>query len=198
MNTVTLNNRFHKIGSILKAYREKSGQFQSVIAKNAGISTSMLSQIERSVVLPSIETLFDVCEALGLDISALFNSITKKKQVRLIHNRERLKTARNGIYYEQLMINIDSPYQSEMFLLEIDSEKEVGMSTQGHTGFEMGYVLSGSATLTVNNVEYHLQAGDSVSFDSSQPHKMRNTGKTKFRAVWNTLPPHKDYLEIDE
>ena len=198
MNTVSLNTKFHKIGSILKAYREKSGQFQSDVAKKAGISTSMLSQIERSYVLPSIETLFDVCEALGLDISTLFSSITKKKQVRINHKKERLKTQRNGIYYEQLMINIDSPYQSEMFLLEIDPKKEVGMSTEGHNGFEMGYILSGSATLIINNVEYHLQAGDSVSFDSSQPHKIINKGKTTFRAIWNTLPPHKDYLELEE
>ena len=198
MNTVTLNNNFAKIGSILKVYREKSGQFQSDIAKRAGISTSMLSQIERSVVSPSIETLFDVCEALGLNIATLFNSIAKKKNVRINHKNERLKTERNGIYYEQLMIHIDNPYQSEMLLLEIDSKKEVGMSTKGHTGIEMGYILSGSATLFVNNIEYPLQAGDSVSFDSSLPHKIRNTGKTKFRAIWNTLPPHKDYLEINE
>jgi transcriptional regulator with XRE-family HTH domain len=52
MNKVLLN----QIGRMLKLYREKTGRNQGEIATQAGISISMLSQIERGMVSPSIDT----------------------------------------------------------------------------------------------------------------------------------------------
>ena len=57
MDTVALKQIVPKIGKILKVFREKTGQNQGDIASKAGISISMLSQIERGMVSPSIETL---------------------------------------------------------------------------------------------------------------------------------------------
>ena len=103
MNTVLLNKPHRKIGIILKAYREKTGLNQAEIAKRAHISTSMLSQIERAVVSPSIDTLYAVCNALGMDITHLFRSISDTHQVRVRRKGERLKNSGNGVRYEQLV-----------------------------------------------------------------------------------------------
>lgn len=197
MDTVLLNKPFHKIGLILRAYREKTGQKQATIAKQAGISTSMLSQIERSVVSPSIDTLFAVCNALRMDITHLFRSISEKDQVRVQHKGERLRNKGNSAKYEQLILSIDTGNPAEMFLLEVAPQQEVGLSENGHEGAEMGYVLSGTASLVVNGTEYILKQGDSVSFNSSLPHSLQNRGTIPFKAIWNALPPHKDYLEIE-
>jgi transcriptional regulator with XRE-family HTH domain len=197
MNTVLLNKPHKGIGVILKAYREKTGLNQAEIAKKAHISTSMLSQIERSVVSPSIDTLFSVCNALGLDITHLFRSISDKQQVRVLHKGERLKNTSDGIQYEQLVVNVDAAFPAELFLLEIAPCQKVGLSENGHEGTEMGYVLYGTALLVVDGKEYILKEGDSVVFNASLPHGLENTGTEPFKAVWNALPPHKDYLEID-
>ena len=119
MNTVLLNKPHSRIGVILKAYREKKGLNQAEIAKRAGISTSMLSQIERSVVSPSIETLFAVCSSLGMDITHLFRTISDRHQVRIMHKGERLRNAADGVCYEQLVVNLDAATPAEMFLLEV-------------------------------------------------------------------------------
>lgn len=197
MNTVSLNKITNQIGIILKTFREKSGQNQAFIAKKAGISTSMLSQIERSAVSPSIETLYEVCNALGMDIASLFSRLSDKDKVSIYQNKKRLTIRRHGVYYEQLMINNEGAYHAEMFLLEIEPDKEAGFSNKGHEGVEMGYVLSGTATLTMNEKAYQVKSGDSLRFSSTLPHKLKNTGTVLFRAIWNSLPPHKDYLEIE-
>lgn len=197
MNTATLNKPHRKIGVILKAYREKTGLNQAEIAKRAHISTSMLSQVERSVVSPSIDTLCAVCNALGMDITHLFRSISDTHQVRVLRKGERLKNRGNGVRYEQLVVNMDASLPAEMFLLEVAPHQKIGLSEQGHEGTEMGYVLSGSALLIINGREYILTQGDSVTFNASLPHSLQNVGTTPFRAVWNALPPHKDYLEIE-
>lgn len=197
MNTVSLNKPHQKIGKILKVYREKLNQKQGQIARKAGISTSMLSQIERSVVSPSIETLCNVCDALGLDVTQLFSSILEKSAVRIHHADERLKTERKGVVYEQLAVSPDMTHPAEMFSLEIAPGQIVGFPENGHEGVEMGFVLCGEAVLKVNDQEYCLKNGDSVTFNATLIHGLENRGVIPFRAIWNVLPPHKDLLGIE-
>ena len=83
MNEVLLKSVVPSIGNILKVFREKTRKKQGEVATKAGISISMLSQIERGVVSPSIDTLFCVCKAVGMDIADLFRRISPDAPVRL-------------------------------------------------------------------------------------------------------------------
>jgi transcriptional regulator with XRE-family HTH domain len=194
MNKVLLQSMVPLIGTILKRYREKMQRNQGDIASQAGISISMLSQIERGVVSPSIDTLCAVCGALGLDISELFRRIAPDAAIRVKREGERLSNRHNGVLFEQLAQSVQSNYPAELLLLEVLPGKRVGMSGGGHEGAEMGYVLEGSAVLTVEGREYAIARGDSVSFNASLPHSLYNGGQEKFKALWTALPPHKDYL----
>jgi transcriptional regulator with XRE-family HTH domain len=195
MNEAALKSVISVIGNILKLYREKTGKNQGKIAKDAGISISMLSQIERGVVSPSIDTLFNVCNALGLDIAELFRRITPDSPVRVQENGQRLSTDHGGIIFEQLAVSVRTNLPAELLLLEVKPGKRIGLSGKGHEGVEMGYVLEGAAVLTVEGKDHQLNKGDSVSFDASLPHSLANGLQKTFRAIWTALPPHKDYLE---
>ena len=198
MNTVLLNSRSAQIGLVLRKFREKKGQMQADIAGKAGISVSMLSQIERGVVSPSIDTLFSVCESLELEISEVFRHVSSYLPVRIHKTGFRLSTESRGIVYEQLVTSPDSSYPAEMFLLKVQPGRQVGLSGRGHEGIEMGYILKGTATLVVEGVEYGLEKGDSVSYSAHHSHMLKNTGDSVFNAVWSVQPPHTDYLEIEE
>jgi transcriptional regulator with XRE-family HTH domain len=195
MSTVGLKSLVPEIGKILRLFREKLGKNQGEVAQKAGISTSMLSQIERGGVAPSIDTLIAVCAALDMDAADLFRRVSPGAPVRVHHRGKRLSTQSRGVRFEQLAASGDAGHPAEMLLLEIAPGKEAGMSGNGHEGVEMGYVLSGSAVLIVNGEDFAVDEGDSVSYDSHLPHKLVNKGRSVFRAVWNALPPHKDYLE---
>lgn len=196
MIEVRLQSRLGEIGKLLRLFREKTGRSLADVAAGSGISTSMLSQIERAVVSPSIDTLFGVCAALNLDVSELFSRLSPKSPVRVIHPANRLRTQDGGVRYEQLVTSPDPAYPAEMFLLEVGPGKEIGLSGHGHEGAEMGYVLGGRAVMTVENVQYPLTEGDSISFTSHLPHRLANNGDSVFRAVWTVMPPHKDYLDM--
>jgi len=92
----------------------------------------------------------------------------------------------------------DLSHPAEMFLLEVAPGGELGKSTGGHEGVELGYVLDGAGVLTVQGRDYELKRGDSVSYASQLPHALRNTGSVPFRAVWSVFPPHQDFLELEE
>ena len=198
MNTVLLKDLIPRIGQILKVYREKTGKNQGDIAQKAGISVSMLSQIERGIVAPSIETLMTVCAVLDIDPAELFKKISATAPVRIHHKGERLRNELAGVRYEQLMTSLHPTWQAEMFLIEVAPGKSTTFSGGGHEGAEMGYVLSGAATLTVDTETYPVREGDSIYFNAQLPHQLSNSGSETFRAVWSIAPPHVDFLGIQK
>jgi transcriptional regulator with XRE-family HTH domain/quercetin dioxygenase-like cupin family protein len=56
-----------------------------------------------------------------------------------------------------------------------------------HVGTEYGYVLSGTLEVTLGFDTYCLIAGDSISFDSSRPHRLANIGDVPVEAIWVNL-----------
>jgi transcriptional regulator with XRE-family HTH domain len=190
--------RATEIGQILKVARERTGRNQSAVAAAADISPSMLSQIERGLVSPSIDTLFAVCASLDLDIAELFRRLSPAKPVRVVSAANRLCSEEDGIRYEQLVWSVSPGHAAEMFLLEIEKGRQAGISGHGHDGVELGSVLCGTATLTVDGTSYALREGDSVSFSSLLPHRLENSGRSVFRAIWTVLPPHRDYLDKED
>ncbi len=53
-----------------------------------------------------------------------------------------------------------------------------------HIGTEYGFVLSGTLEITLGFETYRLEAGDSISFDSSRPHRLANVGAVPVEAIW--------------
>lgn len=199
VNEVSLHNRSTAIGKALRIVRERTERNQAEVAGSAGISPSMLSQIERGAVSPSLDTLFAVCAALDFDIAELFRRLSPSKPVRIVHEQNRLRSSSGGgVRLEQLVASVNRSYPAEMFLLEIAAGRHHGISGRGHEGVELGTVLAGRATLTVEAETYELREGDSVSFDCQFPHRIVNAGPGVFRAIWAVLPPHSDYLDIDK
>jgi transcriptional regulator with XRE-family HTH domain len=184
-----------ELGKILRLFREKSGRNLDAVAQAAGISISMLSQIERGVVSPSIDTLCMVCRALDVDMAELFRRISPEEPVRIHTHGERLRMERDGVQYEQLMTSQNGVFPAELFCIEVKPGCATTMSGGGHEGAEMGYVLQGSARLCVGSDDYAINENDSVYFNANLPHRLENTGKKTFRAVWSISPPHLDFLK---
>lgn len=53
-----------------------------------------------------------------------------------------------------------------------------------HVGTEYGFVLSGTLEITVGFETHRLSSGDSISFDSSRPHRLANVGDIPVEAIW--------------
>ena len=60
------------IGARLKVARTAKGLTQEKLAESIGKTEETVSNIERGKSLPSIETMLDICMALGLELGDLF------------------------------------------------------------------------------------------------------------------------------
>ena len=55
---------------------------------------------------------------------------------------------------------------------------------QRHSGHEWGYVLDGTLDVRIGFDDFVLRPGDAISFDSTTPHRLSNSGTTPVRAIW--------------
>jgi transcriptional regulator with XRE-family HTH domain/mannose-6-phosphate isomerase-like protein (cupin superfamily) len=56
-----------------------------------------------------------------------------------------------------------------------------------HVGTEYGFILRGTLEITLGFERYRLDPGDSISFDSTRPHRLTNVGDVPVEAIWFNL-----------
>ncbi len=181
----------YRFGEKLREVREKKGLTLKTVAKKINVSESLISQIERNKVSPSIDTLFAIADALSIDLDYLFSDYQKKRKVNILRKNERKIIKTDGITYHQLSIlpNALEKYAIESFIMEISKGSIKGHDDYGHTGNEFGYILEGKGKLTYGKDEFFFSAGDSISFSSEIPHKVECTSDEPLKALWMVNPP---------
>ena len=186
-------NMQYKFGEKIRAVRERRGYTLKEVAKRASVSESLVSQIERNKVSPSVDTLLLIADVLDIDYEHLFSDYRQKRRVAIVRASERESIRRNKVTIHQLSITDEAAEDPaiEAFLLEIDEAGETGDREYGHVGREFGVILDGQAELIYGDATYVLGEGDSISFPSNIPHLLKNTGKHVLTAIWVVTPPRK-------
>jgi quercetin dioxygenase-like cupin family protein len=76
---------------------------------------------------------------------------------------------------------------AEPYLVEIPAYRKLSGHFSAHKGPELGYVLSGSARLTVDKTQHTAQAGDTIYLARETPQQWENPGPEPFRLFWVTI-----------
>lgn len=183
---------FH-VGEKIRAVRERKGYTLRTVAQRAGVSESLISQIERNKVSPAIDTLLSIADALELDLEYLFSGYRQHRPVRLIAAEERARIDENGIIYEEVVHpnEGDGAHALEAYYLTVPPGGETRRGSYGHAGREFGIIVQGTGELHYGNSVYTLRQGDSVSFSSDAPHTLANRGEEPLRAFWVVTPPQR-------
>ena len=180
-----------RFGDRLRAVRERKGVTLKDVARKAHVSESLVSQIERNKVSPSIDTLLTIADVLDIDLEYLFKDYKKNKTVNIVRADERQHLVHGDVSYHQLstLPDVAEDHAIEAFILEIGAGAEKGDSDYGHTGKELGLILEGEGALVYGTETYTLHQGDSVSFPSDIPHILKNKGDGPLKAIWVITPP---------
>lgn len=162
------------------------------LADKSGLSTGLLSQIERGLTSPSIRSLRQISEALGVTPARFFHEeappppeeigrIVRRGQGRL------LRLSATGV--AKWLLTPDLSGELEMLLVEIQPGGKSGDELYTHKGEECGYVVSGAMRLWVEERCYLLAEGDSFRFRSTTPHRFENAAETMTNVIWIITPP---------
>ncbi|MFP3043949.1 XRE family transcriptional regulator [Treponema primitia] len=180
----------YNFGEKIRAVRERRSLTLREVAEKAGVSESLVSQIERNRVSPAIDTLLALADALDLDLEYLFSDYRRDRSVRIMRRDERTTFTRPGVLYERLA-HLEKQGQEgiEAYAITLETGAKTGGREYGHPGWELGVVQEGNAELTVGNQTYELSPGDSASFMADAPHVLSNPGNELLRVFWIITPP---------
>jgi len=177
----------------LRALRKARGLSLVELSSQARLSVGMLSQIERDISTPSLNSLARIADVLGVPLMDLFDPRTADSaadEAAIIcrsPGRQRLSFSSLGLTKEIL-----SPRKSsnlEMIMVVLEPGGSSGDAPYSHDGEEGGYVLEGRMELEVAGVVHTLQSGDTFQFSSVLPHCFRNVASTETRVLWVLTTP---------
>lgn len=198
------------IGARLRAARLRRGISVRGLAREVGVSASLISQLETDRSSPSVSTLYGITTVLGISIEELFGAESPAPVLAAAAVPVDRPPA-SGSLRERRVGPVTTPAQREGLALDSGVTWELlgqipgtqvdflrityqpgGMSSSTgllmrHTGAEFGYLLSGELVLTLGTTRHPVRAGDSVSFEAATPHSYRNEGTEPAVGVWCVL-----------
>lgn len=176
------------IGAKLKQLRQLRGLTQEELADRCELSKGFISQVERNLASPSIATLMDMLECLGVPLPDFFNDREGERVVFTPQDmfvKEDAETLRGTVTW---LVPDAQKNDMEPILLELGEGGESWEYSPGE-GEEFGYVLSGSVQLIVGGKKTRVRAGSSFCLHPREPHRLVNAGKSRARVLWISTPP---------
>ena len=197
-------------GARIRELRQARGLTLREFGARVGVSASMLSQVENGRCRASVTTLYRVVNELGITLDDLFDDTSGRRttprtgteartssspssrrrspDVPVLSPGERMTIElESGVTWEKL--SNSAPAGLEFILVTYRPGSSSGQSGKfsQHEGFECAYVESGELTFHHKFDTWTLRAGDTVTFDASEPHRLENNGTDDVRAVWIIL-----------
>lgn len=162
------------IAQNIKQLREQKHLTLDAAATLTGVSRSMLVQIEKGDVNPTISLLWKI--ATGYKVA--FGSLIENKKVEdtfLPCAQPMLEDA--GRYRNYPTFAFDEQRHFEQCRIIIESGGH--LDAQAHLAASEEYitVFSGSVEITLEDTSYVLHLGDSLHFHADQAHSYRNIGE---------------------
>lgn len=174
-----------EIGSKIKELRVVKGLTQEELADRAELSKSFISQLERDLTSPSIATLSDLLQCLGVSIAEFFaeeadNQVVFKEEDYFEKTDSELKNKIEWIIPNAQKNNMEP----------IRLTLAAGGATypdNPHEGEEFGFVLKGEICVHVGKHAYAARAGESFYYTPDKKHYI--SSKKGAQIIWVSSPP---------
>ncbi|MDR1795698.1 MAG: XRE family transcriptional regulator [Erysipelotrichaceae bacterium] len=173
------------IGQKIKQLRIKNGLTLNDLASRCELTKGFLSQLERGLTTPSIPTLQDIVEALGITMAKFFQEESDEKVV--FTANDHFVDQREGYTVTWIVPNAQKN-QMEPILVELNPGEKT-MDISPHEGEEFGYITQGKVTLVDGEHHYTVKKGETFYIKGQNLHYMKNNTSQPAKLIWITTPP---------
>lgn len=168
-------NITNTIAANAKRIREQKKLTLDAAASATGVSRSMLAQIEKGEVNPTISVLWKIANGYKVSFSSLTENRGEAVSVIRLADMQPLKEDGDR-YLNYPVFAFDEQKLFETYRIVIEAGGF--LSAQPHLKGAVEYitVFAGCAEITVAGERYELSRGDSIRFGADVPHTYRNLG----------------------
>lgn len=176
------------LGKRIRELRTERKRSIASLAQEVGVTSSLISQVERDLASPSVSTLKKLATALGVSVTTFFegDGYSGDSVVVRRDKRKKLFLPESKVHYEMLSPGFKKNMQ--VILLEFEPGGVSSEVSLGHGGEECNIILGGSVEAIIGADRYILNDGDSIYYDGSIPHRFINIGDTKVTIISAITP----------
>lgn len=175
------------IGKRIKSLRIKNGLTLEELASRCELTKGFLSQLERNLTSPSITTLEDITEVLGVSLETFFKE-ESKTQIIFNSNDYFIDESENATI--TWIVPNAQKNAMEPMLLKL-AEKGSSHEVKPHEGEEVGYILKGRVVLKdlTNKRDYVVKKGETFYMKGDFRHIIVNESSSEAQLLWICTPP---------
>ena len=150
--------------TILRTLRKTQGYTIADIAENSGISTAVISRIERNQAMPELETLARLAKVFGISATDLLG-LAERRSAQMAVTQQYTS---GGFQFQNVnFMNL------QLFLGTALAGAKVSRPEIHHNDLEVCWVVTGSIEMSVGPDRYTLKEGDAIQFDAMLKHEYR-------------------------
>ncbi len=176
------------------------------LARYANVSPSLISQVERGRVMPSVGSVYSIANELDLNVDDLFRDEPAKSRPepdREEHARRALDPVQRhdarkvirlagDVRWERLTPTPDRELEFLYVVYDVGSSSCPEAALIRHGGTEYAYMISGHLGIKIGFETFELSPGDSITWDAQMPHRLWTIGNEPAVAIWVVLNRHSD------
>jgi transcriptional regulator with XRE-family HTH domain len=167
------------LGALIRKNRKERKLTLKTVAEKAGVSEGFLSQVENSVSSPSVDTLVNICAAIGVSAGDLLNQAGNQENLVAIHKGEwgDIEMPKAG-FVTRRFFPPESRAVIDSAVLFLKPETRIPVRKNVKNGQELLCVLQGSLELVHGDRTVLLEEGDAVHYYAI-PARQAITNKSK-------------------
>lgn len=190
--TLSTGLRAYDVGGKLRALRLRKKMRLVELGRHTGLSAAMLSKLERGVAHPTLPTLLRIALVFGVGLDHFFSAAAPRRSVGVVRRRERTRFTerlggREAAWEFECLDFAATERRLNAYWVKFHAPSRV--REHAHGGAEFLHLLKGSLSLTIAGEAHRLDQGDSVYFDSAQPHAYSRIGSAICEALVITTVP---------
>ncbi|KWN85849.1 DNA-binding protein [Burkholderia ubonensis] len=173
-----------RVGEQIQRLRNERKLTLDDLSRAAGVSKSMLSEIERDKANPTIAVAWRLTNALGITLDELFSPPKSQETIRVDgpHDIPTL-AGHDGRYQLRVWGPIDLAGRFEWYELTLPGGGALVSNAHEPGTREHLTVLQGTMEIEAAAAVRRLKSGDTARYPADAPHAIRNPGKAEARAL---------------
>ena len=180
-----------RVGAALAAHRQSRGLSLDALSRQAGVSKSMLSQIERGQANPTVAVVWRLATALGVPLPELLGDAPPAEPLlaTVPAHATPLLTSPDGKCELRILGPIDLAGRFEWYTLAVQPGGVLASQAHEPGSREHLTVQSGQLEVGAGSETTRLRAGETARYAVDVPHRIHNPGKTTAQALLVVLHP---------
>lgn len=170
------------IGKKIKDLRRQKNLTQEELGERTDLSKGYISQLERNLCSPSMETFFNILEVLGSEPKDFFNEKLFDQRIYYPVEEHTIYDEYDNGYLLKWLVPDSNEYDMEPVIITLKPGCEY-KKFEPSMSESFIYVLEGAVSLRIGKKTYKANASESFYFKANESHQLFNDTKEDVRVL---------------